>query len=93
MSKLIAKKFYDRAPDGTPVAYRTKYYHYYDGHKSRPVMGAKADAVHVSESEAETICRQLNSMAGGGFFCMNPTEKPERDRKPPKAQPEAVANG
>lgn len=89
MTKIIAKKCYERAPDGTPVAYRTKYYHYFDGDKSRPILGSKQDAVRVNETEAEAILRQLNTLSSG-FFALQPDESPQRDRKPPKAPQEAA---
>lgn len=91
-SKIICKRFYERTADGTPISYRTKYYRHYDGITGRASVGSKCDAVRMEPAFAETVCSQLNTIAGSGWTIVDPDAKPERDKKLPKAEaPQAAA--
>jgi len=83
MSKVICKRFCDKAPDGTITRYRTKYYRYYDG--KRASVGSKGEAVRLSEATAAQVAAQLNQIAGEGWTLMDPDAKPERLPRPRKA--------
>lgn len=79
MAKIIAKRDCTKGPDGTVVAYRTKYYRYYDGKHAS--VGPKIDAVRIEDEMAAKVCEQLNAVAGDGWWVMNPDEKPPRMAK------------
>lgn len=85
MAKIIAKRNYVKAADGTIVAYETKYYHFYDGKHAS--AGAKIDAVRMDADFAEMVCAQLNTIAGTGWWVMDEEDSPAREKrvKPTKA--------
>jgi hypothetical protein len=82
VAKIIAKRDCTKGPDGTVVAYRTKYYRYYDG--KRASVGPKAEAVRIDDGLAPKVCEQLNAVAGDGWWVMDPESKPPRLPGPAK---------
>lgn len=86
---IIRRRFETKAVDGSVIAYRTKYYRYYDGKHAS--VGSKCDATSMDPALAKTVCAQLNTIAGAGWEVCNPEDKPPRDKKPPKVPQQEAA--
>lgn len=81
--KIICKRVYERAGDGAPVSYRTRYYRYYDGKHAS--VGGRKDATRMDAPLAAQVCAQLLTIAGPGWEVIDQDAEIKRERKPAKA--------